>query len=269
MQENQQPRDEEHSDLDIPFGPGGWLAFVQAGMALLLIWAITMLSSNISYGTVLQMIASTVLFALIVLSVVQFYRYRASFRIFLLCHMILLMVYYYTLSKHASQSISEHLIASIGFVLILIPVVILFFSERVKNTFCEQGREIIKQIKDSNSPVGIDGWLVLFRLNMVVIFLFTIIKIIPVPDEEPLIWSTIIMILAAVLIVICAILFYKRRIAFRIFYILTVAVISLDTVLLYIHNINAYSYGFYQLTVCGLIILALYKSQRVKNTFKK
>jgi hypothetical protein len=192
--------------------------------------------------------------------------------VLLLAYAAVAILYYYTVSEYAILSAREHWISSIGFALAIVPVICLFFSNQVTNTFCEQERQRIKEIKKENPPLGINGWLVLVQFSMVKIFVLPLHEALEIVSDKAdfSIW-TIVSCLASVIIVFCAIQFFKRRIAFVTLYIFAAILFNLKYLVISQISIFSFSEGFafvINAAFYGLIIYGLHKSDRVKNTFK-
>ena len=253
-------------------GLGGWLSFIQAAMVFALLSTIVLLIENLEYEYFLKAAGLLLILIFVVLAILRFYQYKRDFRLYLLASVVLFIIYYFTLSDNAQLKFSEKWQVLIAFILILTPVIALFFSKRVKDTFCEQAKQTIHETKLKNPPVGIDGWLVLFQLNMIVILMNLVNKIVQSVMEERLVSIiTANAAIAVILVMLCAVLFYKRRMLFRKVYIYAVSFVVVNTILelipFHISHNNELIFAL-EVVASGFIIGALYRSERVKNTFK-
>ena len=149
---------------------------------------------------------------------------------------------------------------------------------------------------DRKELKGIGGWLVLFQIYIIMsafsaaqslLTLFVMNRNIVLPAFKP--YYIVLLAAAFALVLVCVVLFYKKRMAFRpVFIVYSIVVLATTTVYLFYGSDFSYysielgeyasfftsvikSIGYVSLAIgTGIIvafIIALYKSQRVKNTF--
>lgn len=256
-------------------GLGGWLFFVQVGMVLQLLLCLA--GIVYSKGDSLKIIGFAIPIILVFAALFSFYRQSKSFRwLFIASTLVLamdgfLLVEPYNMGFHYSW-------LSFILVLYIAAIVCLFSSKRLKATFCERGKHI--ELERRKNLVGTGGWLSLFQLYLFLTFaeLFVLIAgLIATFIREDIALANIDalgvlhLVLIPVLmatIVVCLVLFNKRKLAFRYVYIASAALYFVFKLLT-----TQSHYPVLQIIIGlilhGLVIFALFKSYRVKNTFVK
>ena len=250
-------------------GFGGWLGFVQAGMILILTLCYTGLYFAIVDSLYLNILMFSLPLILIIFAMIQFYRYQISFRWLLIFSTMLLAINaYFIVGVHKT---SHYVTVSIFLAIYIVMIVLLFISQRVKNTFSARGQQI--ELERRKRLVGLDGWLFSFQLILVlsasnlIITLFQYIGL-SVHTSSTIVlpvYDIAIILILLIAIAICLVLFYKRKMSFKYAFI-AVAVLNIISGLL--HNSSHIIQVLTGIMIYGLLILALFKSHRVKNTFQ-
>lgn len=274
MEENHQMQMKSPKNLkeeEKLLGIGGWLVIVQIMMALAFIILFANLERNIQARALTKIVVLLAFIALNILCIVQFYRNRKIFRILLLCHTAVSILYFYSLSDFAERGRSDIFIM-FCFALVTACVLFLFISKRVRYTFCVQGRQKLKRIKQQNPPTGINGWLLLIQILLIAYTssAFFGIDYLVYYFEKAEILFILLYIAYLAVASLCMVLFYRKKRIFRIFYIF-VSVIFLvvpnNSFITDIVSIDTWPRTLLGIAIHTLIVLALFKSERVKNTF--
>ncbi len=129
------------------YGVGGWLSAVQVFMWIALATSIAVLLNKIIVGTILESIVLGILSLIIITAIIQFYRKRIMFRLLVICYITILTVYIVLTLDWSSLDVSEYSLIGVLGGLVLFGIIMLFISQRVKKTFCEKGRQAMKQNK--------------------------------------------------------------------------------------------------------------------------
>lgn len=249
-----------------PKGLGGWLVIFVLRLLGLAVSAVWLLAGNPA--------SLAFILVLTVASAVLFYMRNHLFRPVYIAAALFLL---YSIMNSGLQ---DEYIAAVSFVYIDIGIIIaLFISKRVRNTFpMPDEKHITETDVNSGQPiahkklVGYYGWLAWFQVNIVCSIAIPLAMMMPgVPHlTDDIIISYIIPILSIIPLFVCAVLFYQRKLQFRIAYV----VYQIFWLIIIISNI----YYSQELTltrvgvVLGLamqitITIALFRSRRVKNTF--
>lgn len=126
-----------------------------------------------------------------------------------------------------------------------------------QNNLAEKSTEAVKK------PVGIGGWLVFFQLRM--LYYLGVMAYIMISRQQ------FIAIFLVLYVGACAMSFYKRNMAFRGMFVGLAAVMIFGGIVAFRHIdelLPALVIGSGVL-IDGVLIAALYRSRRVKNTFVK
>jgi len=130
------------------------------------------------------------------------------------------------------------------------------------------------QTKPSGPYYGIDGWLRLIQFHMLLYILMLISNIVKSVNALPAsiypelnIADIIIAVFQISLIIVSFILMVNKLMLFRVFYTILLSTFIAVALLQILGGDTAI--GIYNLIVCVAWIVYLYKSERVKNTFRK
>jgi len=115
-----------------------------------------------------------------------------------------------------------------------------------------------------DGPQGLGGWLIWFQIRIWLGVANTLFSAGSIPSAEAASPKRLLVFAAVVLLVVCLVFFYQRKLKFRILYIIADALSLLYMILIY----GRESYLLVGVLLFeGIIIYALFRSRRVANTF--
>ena len=260
-------------------GFGGWLFFVQAGMALQVVFCFLGIVFGLNYGNTSYTIAFVIPVILAAGALISFYRQSKHFRwFFIAATAVLLLDGLLFFKQEGINMVFYNILLLIYLVPYIVVIICLFFSNRVDRTFCDRGKQIVMERR--KNLVGTDGWLffVLLYLFLMLANFFVLLagvvtallknKMVITEIKAPGVLYIVLIAVVLAAVVICIALFIKRRLVFRYVYIgvaIMFFVLKASTL--------QFDYPVLQTTLefiaQGLVIFALFNSYRVKNTFVK